>query len=138
MLLSCISRNWLPAKKTVEEAFKNRFNVHKSGAFLKFSTPCSWKEHLFDIEKEQQAEGQIKMVLFEDSGDGSWRVQSVPIDPTSFSNRNPLKEEWRGLGQEETAKISGISDIVFVHASGFIGGAKSYEGALKMAELSLL
>lgn len=33
--------------------------------------------------------------------------------------------------------ISGIDDIVFVHASGFIGGARSYENALKMARLSL-
>jgi uncharacterized UPF0160 family protein len=35
-------------------------------------------------------------------------------------------------------KISGIEDIVFVHASGFIGGAKSYDSTLKMAKLSLL
>ena len=33
--------------------------------------------------------------------------------------------------------ISGIDDIVFVHASGFIGGARSYENSLKMAKLSL-
>jgi len=33
--------------------------------------------------------------------------------------------------------VSGIPDIVFVHASGFIGGAVSYESVLKMALLSL-
>ena len=34
-------------------------------------------------------------------------------------------------------KISGLDDIVFVHASGFIGGAVSYESTLKMAIESL-
>lgn len=77
-------------------------------------------------------------MIFEDKGSKSWRVQSVPIDPSSFVNRNPLKEEWRGLDEAKTAEVSGIPDIVFVHASGFIGGAKSYESTLKMAVLSLI
>jgi uncharacterized UPF0160 family protein len=38
---------------------------------------------------------------------------------------------------EELKRISEISDIVFVHGNGFIGGAKSYESALKMGILSL-
>ena len=33
--------------------------------------------------------------------------------------------------------ISGIQDIVFVHNNGFIGGAQSYESALKMALVSI-
>lgn len=32
---------------------------------------------------------------------------------------------------------SGLSDIVFCHVSGFIGGARSYDSALQMAALSL-
>jgi len=35
------------------------------------------------------------------------------------------------------AKISEINDVVFCHANGFIGGAESYESALKMAVLSI-
>jgi uncharacterized UPF0160 family protein len=34
---------------------------------------------------------------------------------------------------DELRKISGIEDIVFVHVSGFIGGAKSFESTLRMA-----
>jgi uncharacterized UPF0160 family protein len=33
--------------------------------------------------------------------------------------------------------ISGIQDIVFVHANGFIGGAESFESTLQMGVLSL-
>jgi uncharacterized UPF0160 family protein len=34
-------------------------------------------------------------------------------------------------------EVSGIHDIVFCHTSGFIGGAKSLDNAVLMAELSL-
>jgi uncharacterized UPF0160 family protein len=35
------------------------------------------------------------------------------------------------------ANKSGIADIKFVHASGFIGGAASLESVLKMGHLSI-
>ena len=122
----------------MEQAVNDRFKVHSSGAIIKFETACAWKDHLFTLEKQQGIQGAIKLVIFEDKASKSWRVQSVPLDPSSFANRNPLKEEWRGLSEEATAAASGIPDVVFVHASGFIGGAKSYEGTLKMAVLSLV
>jgi len=51
--------------------------------------------------------------------------------------RVPLKAEWRGLRDKELGIISGCNDAIFVHASGFIGGAKSKESVVKMAEESL-
>ena len=46
-----------------------------------------WKEHLFQLEKEQGIEGQIMFALFADDK-GMWRVQAVPNDPAEgFSNR---------------------------------------------------
>lgn len=51
--------------------------------------------------------------------------------------RLSLKEEWRGLRDEELSKISGIPGCIFVHANGFIGGNKTREGALQMALQSL-
>jgi len=52
--------------------------------------------------------------------------------------RKGIKEEWRGIkDQEKLVKLSGIDDIDFVHASGFIGGAVSQQSAIKMAELSI-
>lgn len=38
---------------------------------------------------------------------------------------------------KELVAASGIPDIVFVHNSGFIGGAKSYESTLRMAVESI-
>ena len=46
-----------------------------------------WKDHLFTLEKELNLENnEIKYVLFEDATK-SWRIQCVPADEHSFSNR---------------------------------------------------
>lgn len=90
-------------------------------------------------------QGQLLFVLFPDNSEG-WRVQAVGANPESFESRCPLREEWRGIKdlarlREISGNLSidrkGLEDIVFVHATGFIGGAKSYESALKMAVMSL-
>lgn len=84
-------------------------------------------------------------MLFPEKGNKGWRVQAVPSGEGSFTLRKGkteltlgLKEELRGIKQpDELIKVSGIADIVFVHNSGFIGGAKSLESALKLAVMSL-
>eukprot|EP00794_Sanderia_malayensis_P016634 gene16633-18324_t len=48
-----------------------------------------------------------------------------------------LLEEWRGVRDAELSKVSGIEGCIFVHASGFIGGNATYEGALAMARATL-
>ena len=52
-------------------------------------------------------------------------------------HRLSLLEEWQGLRDEELSKLSGIPECIFVHASGFIGGNQTYEGALEMARRTL-
>jgi len=46
-------------------------------------------------------------------------------DGETFDLRMPLHADWRGLRDEELAKVCGLDDVIFVHANGFIGGAKS-------------
>jgi uncharacterized UPF0160 family protein len=61
----------------------------------------------------------------------------MPLTVDSFENRKPLPSEWRGLRDDELSKKAGIEGCVFVHAAGFIGGNKTYEGALQMAQKAL-
>jgi uncharacterized UPF0160 family protein len=57
----------------------------------------------------------------------------------NFELRKALVAEWRGIkDMDELRTISGIHDIVFVHNSGFIGGARSYDNALVMATRSII
>lgn len=48
-----------------------------------------------------------------------------------------MPEAWRGLRDAELSNASGIPGCVFCHASGFIGGNETYNGALAMARASL-
>ncbi|GFN86731.1 upf0160 protein myg1, mitochondrial [Plakobranchus ocellatus] len=128
---------WLPARKVVETAVKDRYEVDSSGQIMCFAEGgAPWKDHLFTLEKELEISPPITYVLFVDQN-GQWRVQCVPVSLGSFENRLSLKEDWRGLRDEELCTKSGIPGCVFVHAGGFIGGNKTYEGALQMARSSL-
>uniref|UniRef100_A0A674JXM6 MYG1 exonuclease n=1 Tax=Terrapene triunguis TaxID=2587831 RepID=A0A674JXM6_9SAUR len=128
---------WLPARTLVEEAIQKRFKVDPSGEILVFSQGgCPWKEHLFSLESELGVEKPIKFVLYVDQN-GQWRVQCVPAGLHTFQNRLSLPEEWRGVRDEALSQLSGIPGCVFVHAGGFIGGNRTQEGALRMAQSAL-
>lgn len=128
---------WLPAREVVEKGIKERIQVDPSGEVVVFSQGgCPWKEHLFSLEEELQVETPIKFVLYPDQN-GQWRVQCVPAGLNTFQNRLSLLEEWRGVRDEALSELSGIKDCIFVHASGFIGGNKTQEGALEMARRTL-
>eukprot|EP00744_Colponema_vietnamica_P011873 GILI01016681.1.p1 GENE.GILI01016681.1~~GILI01016681.1.p1 ORF type:complete len:371 (+),score=110.26 GILI01016681.1:59-1171(+) len=122
--------SWLPARTVVQKAFDEAKNHHSSGAIAVMSAGgCPWREHLMDIEEEAGAKGRTLYVLFGD--EKGWRVQAVPKDVNSFENRKSLP--WKGLRDEDLSKASGIDGGVFVHVSGFIGGNKTFEGAMAMA-----
>ncbi|EGV62012.1 hypothetical protein PSN45_000727 [Yamadazyma tenuis] len=128
--------SWVKSKAIVEDAIKGRFDVDKSGAIIKLEKYCQWKTHLYNTEKELGIEEAIKFVLYKDSSN-SWRISTVSVNSGSFEFRLGIKEKWRGIRDEELSKMVGIEDGIFVHANGFIGGAKSFESALKIARESL-
>ena len=98
-----------------------------------------WKDHLYALETENTSEPKVLFVLYpEGPHEGAkWRAQAVSVSRDSFESRKPLKEEWRGVRDEALDALSGINGCVFVHASGFIGGNKSFEGAMEMARRSI-
>ena len=107
--------------------------VHPSGAVLKFSSGgLPWKTHLYELERQRGFPGRLKFVLYEDSS-SMWRVQAVTVEGTDFTNRLGLLEAWRGLRDDALVAASGVAGSKFVHASGFIGGNATFDGALQMA-----
>ncbi|XP_016410355.1 MYG1 exonuclease isoform X2 [Sinocyclocheilus rhinocerous] len=128
---------WLPAREIVQQAVQSRYQVDPSGELLLLAQGgCPWKEHLFALEKELKVDVLIKFVLYPDQS-GHWRVQCVPAGLNTFQNRLSLLEEWRGVRDEALSELSGIPGCIFVHASGFIGGNRTQEGALEMAKRTL-
>jgi len=129
---------WWPARTVVARALEDRFKVHSSGRILAFDDGiCPYKEHLFELEAEQDLSGQVLFTIFQDSTNKSWRVGTVPVHADSFECRKTLKPEWKALRGADLDEKSGIKGCVFVHAAGFIGGHDNREGALQMAIKSL-
>lgn len=135
-LLNGYGKSWLPAREIVEASFNSRFDVDKSGSVIILGQFCPWKEHLYAIEKDAGRQGEIKLVLFQDSS-SKWRISTVPVTSTSFDFRLGLPEKWRGIRDEELSELTGVPGCIFVHAAGFIGGANSKEAVLQLAKLSL-
>ena len=136
------SQSWLPAREQVLAAYQSRFSVDPSGAIMVIPVSgIPWKDHLYTLEAEGDNADAAKVVYVlypESEGERSkWRVQAVAVSPDSFESRKALKEAWRGVRDEDLSMLSGIDGCVFVHASGFIGGNKTMDGALKMAKESL-
>lgn len=132
--LSSIVLSWLPARTIVEQAFLSRKTDHPSGRLLLLRESfCPWKDHLLALEEQHGCVGEVLYVLFSD-GKG-WRVQAVPKAITGFENRRPLP--FRGLRDEALSEACGCEGGVFVHVSGFIGGMKTFDGAMQLAEKAL-
>ncbi|QKX62397.1 uncharacterized protein TRUGW13939_09556 [Talaromyces rugulosus] len=153
--LRIAAASWLPARATVESAYQSRQTVHPSGRIIVLPQGgVPWKEHLYNFE--QAADGttpesnQVYYVLYPENGapDAKWRVQCVSENESSFVSRKPLPEAWRGVRDQDLdgvlaadAEKAGKDKIppgaIFTHASGFIGGHQTREGALAMAVRSL-
>ncbi|GJQ09673.1 hypothetical protein GpartN1_g1464.t1 [Galdieria partita] len=131
---------WLPARNIVKEAFERRSSIDDSFEIVVLETACPWKSHLYELEEAEAALNDkaksVKYVVYPRK-DGSWSVQAVSLTEQSFKSRKPLPSSWRGLRDEALSNVVGISDCVFVHATGFIGVHKNYQGALTMARKAL-
>lgn len=132
-----VAKSWIPAYAIVKKAVENRKSIHSSGSVILLETSCPWKEHIYEIEKEQGIQNQILFVIYKQGFETSYRIQTVSLSEGNYKFRRGLREEWRGVNREDLKKISGIEDITFVHSNGFIGGAGTLENTIKMAELSL-
>ena len=146
------SRSWLPARATVKEAYESRQNAHPSGRIIALpKAGVPWKEHLYNFEQAATGpDSEVYYVIYAENmaPDAKWRIQCVPVTESSFESRKPLPDTWRGVRDEDLdgilaaeAEKQGAEKIpegaIFVHASGFIGGHKTREGALAMAVKSL-
>lgn len=132
--------SWLPARGLVEKAFTERTKFDAQGRIMVFDgQSCPWKDHLYTLEAENPDGGKALYVLYPEkpTPGAKWRVQTVPVTKDSFESRKALPKEWRGFRDEELDKISGVPGCVFVHAAGFIGGNKTFEGALELAKKAL-
>ncbi|GAP89574.2 putative MYG1 protein [Rosellinia necatrix] len=132
---------WLPARAIVRAAYARRREHDPDGRVLVFEGQAvPWKDHLYTLEEEQDkaagGQGKVLYVLYPErpTPDAKWRIQAVPVSKDSFQSRKALPEPWRGARDEALDEITGVPGSVFVHASGFIGGNKTFEGVKALAD----
>ncbi|KAI8823684.1 metal-dependent protein hydrolase [Fimicolochytrium jonesii] len=130
---------WLPGRELVVKALQSRFEHDPSGHIVVLDQFCPWKEHLHLLEEEQSIAQDKRpiYVLYEDDTAKQWRIQAVSVTPDSFQSRKALPEPWRGIRDQALSDLTGIPGGVFVHASGFIGGNQTKDGAMEMAKKAL-
>lgn len=85
-----------------------------------------WEDAVFDLG--------LDAVLYVVRPAGrDWTCSAVPPQRGSFAQRLPLPESWGGLRDEALAAESGIADATFCHPARFVCGARSREGAIRLA-----
>ncbi|MDP1968989.1 MAG: MYG1 family protein [Burkholderiaceae bacterium] len=79
----------------------------------------------------------VQLVIYPDSDGTQFQVKTVPVEVGSFASKMDLPASWAGLRDEGLAAVTGVPDSVFCHLNLFIAGARSFEGAVRLAELAL-
>jgi uncharacterized UPF0160 family protein len=84
--------SWWPARSIVHKAISERTQHHASGSIIILDKVCPWKDHLFELEHYLAADSTLSPILYAlyNDIDGSWRIQAVPLEPTSFHSRKKL------------------------------------------------
>ncbi|MFV0413585.1 MAG: MYG1 family protein [Oscillospiraceae bacterium] len=110
-------------KKIVEDQLKKM----KDGVVI-LQDYVPWKPVLVQSDAE--------FVVFP-SMRGGYSLQCIPKDFNGKTgNKVPLPSGWWGRPEEELQKTTGVPDIKFCHASGFMATVGSVEGALQLCALA--
>ncbi|KAI9832367.1 MAG: hypothetical protein M1838_005646 [Thelocarpon superellum] len=130
---------WLPARSIVHAVYADRKKYDRAGRVMVFDQSVPWKDHLYALEAEHPAAEKVLYVLYPESVSpgAKWRIQAVPVSEGSFESRKALPEAWRGLRDEELDQAAGVNGCVFIHASGFIGGNKTWQGVKALADKAI-
>lgn len=100
---------------------------------LDYASPdvrCPWTQFVYDRK-------HIRFVVFPCPSGGEWRIKAVNVRPGSFEVRKSLPEAWGGKNGTDLDAVTGVEGAVFCHRGLWIGGAKTKDAVLKMAELAV-
>ncbi len=119
----------IKASKLVEE------NIDKvKDNILILDTYMPYSEAIFNSKKEIAK--NIKIVILP-SNRGGYNIKPMTINEQSKELVVNFPKSYRGLHDEELAKISNIETARFVHATGFLACAETLDDAIKLAHKAL-
>jgi uncharacterized UPF0160 family protein len=121
-----IAGDLLEAESLVAEAYNNSKDkqiIIFDNGYLPKNLLCKYNEPIFTVYKERSGK--------------NWRVTTIEKKEGSFEPRKNFPVAWWGKTDAEFAKVTGVEDTVFCRNGGVFAGARSKEGAMKLAELAL-
>ena len=121
-----ITKDMLEAENLVAEIYKNTKDKKVSvfdEIYLPKTLLYKYPEPLFIVYRDRSRE--------------MWRVTTIEKGEHTYEPRKNFPESWWGKKDKELAEISGVADAVFCRNKGIFAGAKSIEGAIKLAQSAL-
>ena len=120
------AKGGIDAKSTVAQAIKEADDPR----VIVLTQYMPWKTTVHSLSKE------ARYVIYP-SETGQWRMQTVPVELGSFTDRKPLPQAWAGLSDKALQEVTGIDDAMFCHNGLFIAKTDSFASILKMASIAL-
>lgn len=120
------------AMDVIQEALAGRHAFHPSGRVVKIRHWVPWETIFHDVEDTAGIPGAVDFVVYR--AKTMWRVMCVRAVRGQYAPRRPLAERYRGLHAEQLKALSGRDDLLFVHAGGFTGGARTLAGVMHLIE----
>lgn len=121
------AKAFVKEKNKVLSAYENM----KDKKVIVLDEDCSnWNEILSDY-------AEPLLVVKPSPTINAWKVYCVKIKGEKFKNRTELPKSWASKKDGELVKITGVSDAIYCHHSGYMAIAKTKDGALKLAELAV-
>jgi uncharacterized UPF0160 family protein len=115
------------ARAIVREALR----ADPDAAVIRLDRFVPWEEEI--VESAPHA---LYVVFPNETGD-TQMVQCVPDALGSFGKRKALPAAWSGLRDAAFCAATGVEDGVFCHPDVFICGARTREGAMRLARLAV-
>jgi uncharacterized UPF0160 family protein len=116
----------MEAENIVDEIYKNSFDKR----VIVFDNPYLPKEVLLKYPEPT--------FIVKPEKDGPfWRITALNKEEHAHPVRKNFPESWWGKREKELAEITSVSDATFCRNGGVFAGAKSENGAIKLAEIAL-
>lgn len=121
------------SKENARNAIEKKIDESKNGILL-LDNYMPWKDIVL-TSKNVKAKDILYAVF--PSKRGGYNVVATPKEQGSFNVRKEFPKNWAGKENEELQKISGVNSITFCHKNLFICACKTYNDALKIAEIAV-
>lgn len=121
------------AKEKARSIVEKKIEESNSGILI-LDNYMPWKDIVL-TSKNKKAKDILYAI--HPSKRGGYNIVATPKTSGSFEIRKKLPSEWSGKENEELQRISGIETITFCHKNLFICACKTYEDALKIANIAV-